>query len=294
MMARRGLRRGQRLAAVPALLLSASLALGVALPGQAVRAQSTGLPQLGPAMPVVTLEQDRLFTATLYGKALQKLLDGEVAAQNAENRKLEAELEAEELDLTDRRPKLAPAEFRQLAEAFDAKAEDTRKRQAAKARALSERQDDLRNTFYERVTPVLAEVMAERGAVAIIDKKAIIIAFGRIDITDAAIARIDAVLGDGSGPRRDLRLQPRATAPVPDAPPQEAAPATEEPPTGSAAPDAAKPGVSEPEVVPPGGAASPDAGSAESGGTEAPAAGQQEGGQGQAVPAEGGQGTAQP
>ncbi len=182
--------------------------LGLALAAWAAAApawaqtEAAGLPALPQPMPVATLDQDRLFGDSLYGQALQKLLDGEVAALNAENRGIEADLETEEQELTDRRAGLPLDEFRKLADAFDAKAEDIRKRQGTKARALSERQDRLRGTFYERAMPILAEVMAERGIVAIIDKKAIVMAFGRIDITDAAVARINATLGDGSGSRK--------------------------------------------------------------------------------------------
>ena len=40
--------------------------------------------------------------------------------------------------------------------------------------------------------------MSDLGAVAIIDRGALIISLERFDITDEAIARIDQVLGDGS------------------------------------------------------------------------------------------------
>jgi hypothetical protein len=52
--------------------------------------------------------------------------------------------------------------------------------------------------------PVLGELMAEMGAVAIIDKDVIILSLTAIDVTDAAIARLDAAGVDG--------------APAPDAP----------------------------------------------------------------------------
>jgi hypothetical protein len=46
----------------------------------------------------------------------------------------------------------------------------------------------------------LGDLMREAGAVAIFDQKTVILSLRGVDITDAAIARIDAVLGDGSGP----------------------------------------------------------------------------------------------
>jgi Skp family chaperone for outer membrane proteins len=49
----------------------------------------------------------------------------------------------------------------------------------------------------EVARPILAEVMAARGAVAIIDRRAVLIGFENIDITDEAIARLDAAVDEG-------------------------------------------------------------------------------------------------
>jgi hypothetical protein len=40
--------------------------------------------------------------------------------------------------------------------------------------------------------------MTERGAVVIIDKRAVFVGFDNVDVTAAAIAALDASLGDGS------------------------------------------------------------------------------------------------
>lgn len=183
-----------------AVLRSLCLA-GAVLGAGAAHAQQPPLPNV---MPVVTLDQDRFYQDTRYGKAVQKALETEVAALAAENRQIEGQLEEEERDLTERRAHLPLDEFRKLADAFDAKAESTRATQDGKARVLSRRQADLRKTFFERAKPVLGQLMAERGAVAVIDKNAIVLAFDRIDMTDDAIARLDMVIGDGSGPRTAL------------------------------------------------------------------------------------------
>ena len=152
-----------------------------------------------PASPVLTIAPDRLFSGTLYGKAIQSLVEAESRALQAENRRIEADLEAEESRLTTLRATLPPEEFRILAEAFDTRVEGIRAAQDTKARAVSKQADEGRQRFFETAVPVLAELMAEMGAVAILDKDAIVLSFDKIDITDRAIARIDAVLGDGSG-----------------------------------------------------------------------------------------------
>ena len=149
------------------------------------------------ASQVVTITQDRLFSGTIYGQAVQA--QAEVATQGlqAENRRIEADLEAEEKALTARRATLPPAECRPLAEAFDAKVEGIRAAQDAKARDVLRKNDEERKRFFEAALPVLAQLMTDLGAVAIVDKSAVVLSFDRIDITDEAIARLDAVLGDG-------------------------------------------------------------------------------------------------
>jgi Skp family chaperone for outer membrane proteins len=187
-MARRG-------ALIPALL---GLALSA---GQgAAQELSTGAPLAEeglPTSPVLTLSQDKLFAGSLFGKAVQARIEELTRALQAENRKIEADLEAEERALTTRRASLAPEDFRALAEAFDTKVEGIRSAQDAKARTVTETREAERQRFLETAVPILAELMAERGAVAILDKGAIILSFDLIDVTDAAIARIDAELGDG-------------------------------------------------------------------------------------------------
>lgn len=175
--------------------------------------------------PVVTLDQERLFEGSKYGIALQGALEAEAATLAAENRRIESTLEAEELALTARRAGLAPDEFRKLADAFDAKAEETRRTQETKLRALNRRGTELRQTFFERARPILGQLMLDRGAVAVIAKNAVLLAFDSIDLTDAAIARLDATLGDGSGPRAvpggsapDGLLAPGGDVPASDVP----------------------------------------------------------------------------
>jgi hypothetical protein len=59
---------------------------------------------------------------------------------------------------------------------------------------LALKRDGARQTFLKTAIPILAEIMSEKGASAIVDRSAIVVSFDRIDITDLAIARIDALL----------------------------------------------------------------------------------------------------
>lgn len=147
---------------------------------------------------VVTLDQDRLFSESQFGRRVLARNETEEANLAAENRKLEAALEAEERGLTDLRAKLPAAEFRKLADEFDIRVEEVRRAQEARFRALTRQRDEDRKTFFDTAFPVLGRLMGEMGAVAILDRNAIVLSLGRIDITDDAIARLDIELGDGS------------------------------------------------------------------------------------------------
>ena len=151
------------------------------------------------AAPVLTLDQDRLFLQSAFGKAAAARADADEATLVAENREIFAALEAEEKDLTARRATTPAAEFTALAAAFDAKAESIRAAQDAKGLEIARMRTDDRRKFYDVALPVLAELMTELGAVAILEKKTVILSYDRNDMTDRAIARVDAVLGDGTG-----------------------------------------------------------------------------------------------
>jgi len=169
---------------------------------------------------VVTLDQERLFAESQFGRAVKARSDAERRDLSAENRNIEASMEAEERDLTVRRPALPVADFRILADAFDVKAEEMRQAQTAKSRAVERRFDEERQQFFQTALPVVGALMAERGAVMIVKREAIVLSLARIDITDAAIARLDAEMGDGTTgvAPQDFPAPLPAPAVVPQAP----------------------------------------------------------------------------
>ncbi len=74
-----------------------------------------------PPDAVIVIDQERLFQDSLFGRRITAELEERSAELAAENRAIEAELIAEERDLTVRRSELEPEEFRALADAFDEK-----------------------------------------------------------------------------------------------------------------------------------------------------------------------------
>lgn len=177
----------------------AGLAIALALLWpQAALAQDSTSPAANLASPILTLDQDALFARSKFGQALRARLNAEIAKAEGEARRLDGEAEAEERALTDQRATMTPEEFAPLAAAFDAKVQRLRAERDAAAADLRAQESAARQRFLQAAAQVIGDYMVERGAVAIIDKSAIIVQLTSLDVTDAVVARLDAVLGDGS------------------------------------------------------------------------------------------------
>jgi len=161
-------------------------------------AQGATAQQLGLIhSPILTIESERLFAESAFGQRIAREIEAESAVLAAENRRIEAELTAEEKELTERRPQMEPEGFRTLANAFDEKVQSIRRTQDAKARDLNQQQDEVRVTFLRAARPVLEAVMKDAGAAVILERSSVFLSANVSDITDVAITRIDAAFGDG-------------------------------------------------------------------------------------------------
>ena len=157
--------------------------------------------QLGtPTSSILTVDQDRLFSASSWGRRVAAETEAAAQALAAENRRLEAELSAEEQALTEQRATMEPAAFRAAADAFDAKAVEIRRTQDAKERDLLRGRDAERQRFFNAAVPVMGQVMQDRGASLILDRRNVFLSADALDVTDALIERIDAEIGDGAEP----------------------------------------------------------------------------------------------
>ncbi|PIE08582.1 MAG: hypothetical protein CSA74_01565 [Rhodobacterales bacterium] len=150
--------------------------------------------------PIVILDRDALFARTLYGQRINREIESASTAMATETREIEAALEEEERALTEQRATLTPEAFRARAAAFDQKVQALRsEREALEADFLAQI-EAARNDFFARIGPVLGQLVRDRGAVVIIDRRAVLLAAADIDITTEAVGRIDATLGDGARP----------------------------------------------------------------------------------------------
>jgi Skp family chaperone for outer membrane proteins len=148
--------------------------------------------------PILTLDQEELFRRSQFGQALRARLAEASAKAEAEARRLDREAEAEERDLTARRATMTPEDFAPLAAAFDAKVQRLRAERDAAVADLLAMESAERQRFLQTATQVIGDYMVAQGAVAVVDKASIIVSLSSLDVTDAVVAELDRVLGDGA------------------------------------------------------------------------------------------------
>ncbi|WP_258551852.1 OmpH family outer membrane protein [Paracoccus versutus] len=210
---------------IAALVLAALLAVPGRAPAQPVPEQPSGqagtpTPEAAPivvetpppngqaVLPVLTLDQDALYLHSRWGQRVQAELERRGSEIAAENERLVEQFAAEEQELTALRQTLPPDEFRKRADEFDKRVVEVRRARDAAPRALQAEAEEERQAFFRAVLPVLAAVMRERGAVVVLDQRAIFVASQSIDVTEVLIERIDREIG--AGPLAD---PPKADAP---------------------------------------------------------------------------------
>ncbi|WP_298836061.1 OmpH family outer membrane protein [uncultured Roseobacter sp.] len=188
------------MAALVRSLFGATL-LAFALAAGAVSAQERS--RITVKSPVLTIDSERVFEASNFGRATAQEFEALGAGLSAENRRIEEELSQEEREITEMRAGLSPQEFRELADAFDEKVQNIRREQDAKTRQLNADLEERRRLFLNAAAPVLEQLMREAGAGVIMEQRTVFISSNAIDITDVAISRLNEVLPEpGSAPEQ--------------------------------------------------------------------------------------------
>jgi Skp family chaperone for outer membrane proteins len=199
-------------------LAFALLSVIAVLAGSAGQAQQLGVVQ----SDVLVIDIDRLLNETAYGKRLQSEIETARDQLIERNDRIAAELEAEERALTEKRAKTPPEAFRALADAFDEKVSELRRESETLSRDLERRRDLAPIQFMRVVQPVLGEVLREADAVVLLDVRSVILRADVADVTDLAIARIDARIGTGPEMSEQTESEaPSVPTPAPDAAPAE-------------------------------------------------------------------------
>lgn len=145
-------------------------------------------------LPVATINQDRLFNESSFGNSFSKYISEKTNLLAEENNRIQRELEAEEISLTEKRQELPNDEFRQLADTFNQKVETIREQQAEKLGSLNALRLKARQHFFTQAQPAIVKLMQERGIQFILNEQAIFIAGASGDITNSAIEKINIVI----------------------------------------------------------------------------------------------------
>ena len=153
--------------------------------------------------PILTIDSDRLYRDSAFGQRVLREIEARTRALTEENERLQAELEAEERALTEQRDGLEPEAFRALADAFDARVQAIRRERDARNQENIDLLDDNRARFLRAALPILEAIMRELGAGIVLEVRSVFASSNAIDITDRAIAEIDAAIGDGTTPASD-------------------------------------------------------------------------------------------
>jgi len=144
-----------------------------------------------PSTPILILNQERLLRDSKPGQALLIEENRRKTEHLEEGQRLDRELEAEEIHLTELRKELPVDEFQALAVAFDEKVVRIRRDHQERSEALGRDLDAQRKTFFSAVVPIVAQIMAERGASLVFEQRNVLFTGPNVDITNEVIARMD-------------------------------------------------------------------------------------------------------
>lgn len=168
--------------------------IGALLSAPIVFAQQQVLPQ----SQVLTVDSDVMFSQSQFGIRVAQELAADESILLAENRRIQAELTAEEKALTAKRSEMEADAFRAVAEAFDTRVVQIRKEQDEKAANLERRRQREQDAFIRVASPILTTLMRDAGAKVILERRDVLLADPAVDVTSFAIMRLNQVLGDGA------------------------------------------------------------------------------------------------
>lgn len=160
-----------------------------------------------------TLDQDRLLRESLLGQRIMAGIETERQALETENQQIVDQLAEEERALTEARTALSPEEFRARADAFDARVEEIRAEREQRNQAFQRHSQEEAQRFFDAAGPVVQQLMQEEGILALLAPETMIVHSDWLDLTDAVIARLDALTAAGADGAGESPAAPQTTAP---------------------------------------------------------------------------------
>ncbi|NVO23737.1 OmpH family outer membrane protein [Donghicola mangrovi] len=152
--------------------------------------------QVAPSA-VLVIDFERAFRESLFGQRAAAEIEKTRQQIAAENNNFTEELDAEEAELTQLRDTIPLDQFRARADAFDEKVQTIRREQDTKARNFARLTETANARFLELARPILTEILVRHDATLLDDRRNYFIVLDQADVTDEAIAEINARIGTG-------------------------------------------------------------------------------------------------
>lgn len=186
-------------AAISGLLAGALFCAPVSPLWTQAQAQAQETPQSPVATPIPfrLLDQERLLRDSGIGQETMARIRAAQQELEAENQQIFEQLSAEEQALTELRPTLSATEFRDRADAFDARVEEIRAERARLLQELEQSNQRLLSAFYDAALPVLQQVMEENGVLGLLRSDMMVLSADVLDITPEVVARLNATFQGG-------------------------------------------------------------------------------------------------
>ena len=139
--------------------------------------------------PVLVLDLRKALNESVAGRALINNYRGKVINLNNEFNAIEAQLVAEEQDLSKMRRNMEAIEFIKLAEVFDTKSSKTRELYRTRKQSLETNLSEDTDRLGLVLSQIAGAIMEEKGALMVMMKNQVIVSSNQIDITSIVMDR---------------------------------------------------------------------------------------------------------
>ena len=139
--------------------------------------------------PVLVLDLRKALNESVAGRALINNYRGKVINLNNEFNAIEAQLVAEEQNLSEMRRTMEAIEFIKLAEVFDAKSSKTRELYRTRKQRLETNLSEDTDRLGLVLSQIAGAIMEEKGALMVMMKNQVIVSSNQIDITSIVMDR---------------------------------------------------------------------------------------------------------
>lgn len=162
----------------------------VGAPQGASQAQTTQATDSSPL--VIVVDKERVLRESAVAKRLAEMESKSRADLQSKLNALSEEIEREERELTELREDTAKEVFDERVRAFNDKVQQARRTFQRESEAIQREFARARQQASDALTPVLQQMLAEKGAELVIDRRSVLAARPGADLSSEAIERFDA------------------------------------------------------------------------------------------------------